>query len=100
MKGLSSAALEHMIDFIYTGEMELDYENLLETLNAASHLQVSHLSIYQNVIYSIFFVYNYCSMCFREYSVSSTCDSLVIHWSHSVNTFFRIDKFTISKSIQ
>ena len=40
MKGLSSSALQYMIDFIYSGEMELDFENLIETLNAASHLQV------------------------------------------------------------
>jgi len=40
MKGLSASALQHMIDFIYTGQLELDFENLIEMLNAASHLQV------------------------------------------------------------
>ncbi|KAK2144541.1 hypothetical protein LSH36_748g02090 [Paralvinella palmiformis] len=40
MKGLSASALQHMIDFIYTGQLELDFENLIEMLNAASHLQI------------------------------------------------------------
>ena len=41
LKGISSRALDHIIDFIYTGEMTLDGDNLIDTLNAGSHLQIS-----------------------------------------------------------
>lgn len=40
MKGLSSEALENMISFIYSGRLELTTDNLCETLDAASHLQI------------------------------------------------------------
>ena len=40
LKDLTAEALEHIIDFMYSGEMVLDMENLMETLHAASHLQV------------------------------------------------------------
>lgn len=40
LKGITSAALDHIIDFIYTGEMSVDLDNLIEILNAGSHLQV------------------------------------------------------------
>ncbi len=40
LKGLTSEALEKIIDFIYSGEMEFEFDNLTEMLNASSHLQV------------------------------------------------------------
>ncbi len=40
LKALSADALQLIIDFIYSGEMELDLENLMDVLNAGSHLQV------------------------------------------------------------
>ena len=43
LKGITADAMEHIIEFIYSGEMELDFYNLYEILNAASHLQVYNI---------------------------------------------------------
>ena len=40
LKGLSAEAVEHIVGFMYSGELELTNDNLCEVLNAASHLQV------------------------------------------------------------
>lgn len=40
LKGITANSLQQIIDFIYTGELELSFHNLTEILNAASHLQV------------------------------------------------------------
>ncbi|ELT97135.1 hypothetical protein CAPTEDRAFT_204952, partial [Capitella teleta] len=41
LKGLTAASLCQTLDFLYSGEMDLDFDNLIEVLNAASHLQVN-----------------------------------------------------------
>ena len=41
LKGVTADGLQHILDFIYSGEMCLHYDNLTETINTASHLQVS-----------------------------------------------------------
>ena len=41
LKGVSGAGLELLINFIYSGEMEVNIDNLTEVLNAATHLQIT-----------------------------------------------------------
>ena len=41
LKGLTADALGPIIDFMYSGILQLDFDNLIEVLNAASHLQVN-----------------------------------------------------------
>lgn len=38
--GISAASLEMIVDFIYSGEMNLDLDCLIDVLNAANHLQI------------------------------------------------------------
>lgn len=40
LKGLTSDALVQIVDFIYSGVMEFEFDNLMDILSAASHLQV------------------------------------------------------------
>ena len=40
LKGLTADSLEQTIDFMYSGSLQFDLDNLIEILNAASHLQV------------------------------------------------------------
>ena len=40
LKSLTSDALQQIIDFMYSGEMTFNFDNLIEILNAANHLQV------------------------------------------------------------
>lgn len=40
LKGIAWEALEQIIEFIYSGSMDLNFDTLIEVLNAASHLQV------------------------------------------------------------
>ena len=41
LKGVSANALEHIVNFLYSGSLRLDSDNLGDVLNAASHLQVA-----------------------------------------------------------
>ena len=41
LKGLTAESLEPIIDFMYSGSLHFDFDNLIEILNAASHLQVN-----------------------------------------------------------
>ncbi|XP_061165788.1 kelch-like protein 26 isoform X1 [Saccostrea echinata] len=41
LKGVTADGLQMIIDFIYSGELPLQYDNLTEAINTASHLQVS-----------------------------------------------------------
>lgn len=41
LKGLTADSLEPIIDFMYSGSLHFDFDNLIEILNAASHLQVN-----------------------------------------------------------
>ena len=45
LKGLTAAALRQMLDFLYSGELELDFDNLIEVLNAASRADVTVLQV-------------------------------------------------------
>ncbi len=40
LKSLTADALQQIVDFMYSGEMTLQFDNLEEILNAANHLQV------------------------------------------------------------
>ena len=40
LKSLTSDALQQIIDFMYSGEMTFNFDNLIDILNAANHLQV------------------------------------------------------------
>ncbi len=44
LKSLTSDALQQIVDFMYSGEMTFNFDNLEEILNAANHLQVSRVS--------------------------------------------------------
>ncbi|XP_013388363.1 kelch-like protein 13 [Lingula anatina] len=41
LKGMTADSLQQIIDFVYCGEIILNFDNLTEVLNAASHLQVN-----------------------------------------------------------
>ncbi|XP_021372103.1 kelch-like protein 26 isoform X2 [Mizuhopecten yessoensis] len=41
LKGVTADGLQQIVEFIYSGEMSLHYDNLTEIINTASHLQVS-----------------------------------------------------------
>ena len=40
LKGVSADSLGQIVDFMYSGSLRLDADNLSDVLNAASHLQV------------------------------------------------------------
>lgn len=40
LKGVTAEGLEPLLNFLYTGDLEIDVENALDILDAASHLQV------------------------------------------------------------
>lgn len=40
LRGITAASLEMIVDFIYSGKMDLDLECLIDVLNAANHLQI------------------------------------------------------------
>ena len=40
LKGVGADSLGQIVDFMYSGSLRLDADNLSDVLNAASHLQV------------------------------------------------------------
>ena len=46
LKGVTADGLQHIIDFIYSGELGLHLDNLTEIINTASHLQVAITEVF------------------------------------------------------
>ena len=58
LKGVTAGGLSVVVDFAYTGRLELTTDNVEEVLSAASHLQVSQRSILQVFNFVIFSNHN------------------------------------------
>ncbi|KAH3827789.1 kelch-like protein 26 [Dreissena polymorpha] len=87
LKAVSVEGLQHVLDFIYSGEMYLHLDNLTEVINTASHLQVhSALDLCSNYIISLMTFDN--SEDFLNIADTYSLKKVNDHWDHMIQTKF------------
>lgn len=88
LKAVTADGLRHVIEFIYTGEMALHYENLTEIIHTASHLQVhSALDLCSNFIKSVMTFEN--AEDFLNISETYSLNKVLIHWDQMIQRNFQ-----------
>ncbi|KAL3848251.1 hypothetical protein ACJMK2_019120 [Sinanodonta woodiana] len=87
LKGVTADGLQHIIDFIYSGEMALHLDNLTEIINTASHLQVSSaLDLCSMYIKSLMTFDN--SEDFLSIADTYSLDNVLDHWDRMIQNSF------------
>ncbi|XP_050413707.1 kelch-like protein 26 [Patella vulgata] len=87
LKGVSADGLQHVIDFIYSGEMALHLDNLTEIINTASHLQVSSaIDVCSNFITSLMTFEN--ADDFLNIADTYSLDKVMSHWDSMIQDKF------------
>ena len=85
--GVTADGLQHVLDFIYSGEMRLHYDNLTEIINAASHLQVqSGLDLCSTYIMSLMTFEN--AEDFLNIADTYSLEKVLNHWDHMIQSNF------------
>ncbi|XP_071086190.1 kelch-like protein 9 isoform X1 [Haliotis cracherodii] len=87
LKGVTADGLQQVIDFIYSGEMALHYENLTEIINTASHLQVaSALDVCSTYIKSLMTFDN--AEDFLNIADTYSLEKVLTHWENMIQEKF------------
>lgn len=87
LKGVTADGLRHIIDFIYSGEMALHFDNLTEIINTASHLQVScALDLCSSYIKSMMTFEN--AEDFLSIADTYSLDKVLLHWDNMIQNSF------------
>ncbi|XP_025079983.1 kelch-like protein 26 [Pomacea canaliculata] len=87
LKGVTADGLQHIIEFIYSGEMALTLDNLTEIINTASHLQVSFaLDVCSNYIKSLMTFDN--AEDFLHIADTYSLDKVTAHWESMIQDKF------------
>ena len=95
LKGVTADGLQHVIEFIYTGEMAVHYENLTEIINTASHLQVqTALDLCSNFIKSVMTFEN--AEDFLSIADTYSLDKVLQHWDQMIQKNFY--EFSLTQS--
>ncbi|XP_076435916.1 kelch-like protein 26 [Babylonia areolata] len=108
LKGVTADGLQHIIDFIYSGEMALTLDNLTEIINTASHLQVSFaLDVCSNYIKSLMTFDN--AEDFLHIADTYSLEKVTAHWEHMIQdkffefsqsqAFLKMDGETLSRHL-
>lgn len=87
LKGVTADGLQHVLDFIYSGEMRLHYDNLTEIINTASHLQVkTGLDLCSSYIISRMTFEN--AEDFLSIADTYSLEKVLDHWDHMIQSNF------------
>lgn len=108
LKGVTADGLQHVIEFIYSGDLALHFDNLTEIINTASHLQVSSaLDLCSSYIKSLMTFEN--AEDFLAIADTYSLEKVLVHWSHMILTnfqeysstqnFLKLDVATLTKYI-
>ncbi|KAK7499301.1 hypothetical protein BaRGS_00009561 [Batillaria attramentaria] len=108
LKGVTADGLQHIIDFIYSGEMALTLDNLTEIINTASHLQVGFaLDVCSSYIKSLMTFDN--AEDFLHIADTYSLDKVTAHWESMIQdkffefsqsqAFLKMDGETLSKHL-
>ncbi|XP_046584126.1 kelch-like protein 9 isoform X1 [Haliotis rubra] len=108
LKGVTADGLQQVIDFIYSGEMALHYENLTEIINTASHLQVaSALDVCSTYIKSLMTFDN--AEDFLNIADTYSLEKVLTHWENMIQekfydfsqtqAYLKMDAETLSKHL-
>lgn len=90
--GVTADGLQHVLDFIYSGEMRLHYDNLTEIINTASHLQVqSGLDLCSSYIISLMTFDN--AEDFLSIADTYSLEKVLEHWDRMIqNNFYEFSQ--------
>lgn len=84
---MTAEGLQHILDFIYSGEMQLHLDNLTEIINTASHLQIqSGLDLCSSYIISLMTFEN--GEDFLTIADTYSLDKVLEHWDHMIQSNF------------
>lgn len=84
---MSADGLQHVLDFIYSGEMQLHLDNLTEIINTASHLQIqSGLDLCSSYIISLMTFEN--AEDFLSIADTYSLEKVLEHWDHMIQSNF------------
>ncbi|XP_052784598.1 kelch-like protein 13 [Mya arenaria] len=87
LKAVSPDGLQYVLDFIYSGELPLNLDNLTEVINTASHLQVhSGLDLCSNYMISLMTFEN--AEEFLNIADTYSLKKVLDHWDHMIQTRF------------
>ncbi|XP_022341558.2 kelch-like protein 26 isoform X3 [Crassostrea virginica] len=79
LKGVTADGLQLIVEFIYSGELSLQYENLTDAINTASHLQVATaLELCSDYIISLMTFEN--AQDFLTIANTYSLDKVLEHW--------------------
>lgn len=88
LKGVTADGLQHILQFIYSGELTLHYDNLTEIINTASHLQVSSaLDVCSDYVNSLMTFEN--AEEFLSIADTYSLESVQLHWDNMILSNFQ-----------
>nr|XP_022341558.1 kelch-like protein 9 isoform X3 [Crassostrea virginica] len=83
LKGVTADGLQLIVEFIYSGELSLQYENLTDAINTASHLQVATaLDLCSDYIISLMTFEN--AQDFLTIANTYSLDKVLEHWDSMI----------------